>query len=101
MRSEIKVVRHYHQDYLGHVDGAKVTAAIHLPMEPRVVRQVRDLLKDHSKYRLNQAAGLFEIRYSSKDADAVQGDLKRLYTAVNIFALTYGCHVEYVDVDRY
>lgn len=98
MRSEIKVVRHYHKDYLGHVDGAKVTAAIHLPMEPRVVRQVRDLLKDHSKYRLNQAAGLFEIRYSSSgDPESVTADLKLLYTAVNVFARTYGCRVEYVD----
>jgi hypothetical protein len=97
MRSEIKVFRKYHKDYLGKVDGAKVKAEIQLQMEPRIVRQVRDLLTDHAKFKLNQAAGLFEIRYSSKDADAVHGDLKRLYTAVNIFSRTYGCRVEYVD----
>lgn len=98
--NEIKITRRFHK-YLHKVVGAKVKAEIRLPMEPKVVRQVRDLLTDHQKYKLNQAANLFEIRYSSKDADAVQGDLKRLYTAVNIFARTYGCRVEYVDVDRY
>lgn len=98
MRSEIKILRNYHKDYLGKVDGARVKAEIHLPMEPRVVRQVRDLLTDRSRYKLNQAAGLFEIRYSSSgDPESVTADLKLLYTAVNVFARTYGCRVEYVD----
>lgn len=98
MRSEIKVFRKYHKDYLGKVDGAKVKAEIHLQTEPRIVRQVRDLLTDHAKFKLNQAAGLFEIRYSSSgDPESVMADLKLLYTAVNIFSRIYGCRVEYVD----
>ncbi len=101
MKNEIKIKRQFGKDFLGKISRAKVTATIHLQMmEPKTVRAVRDLLTDHQKYRLNQAAGLFEIRYASEDADAVQNDLKRLYTAVNIFARASGCRVEYVDAQH-